>query len=46
MRQLGEKHLADIRQLVESYLSSREQLEPISCEELMRVYRRTTGSRL
>jgi len=36
MRQLGEKHLADIRQLVESYLSSREQLEPISCEELLK----------
>lgn len=36
MRRLGEKHLSDIQQLVETYLSSREQLQPISCDELLR----------
>jgi len=36
MRRLGEKHLADVRQLVENYLSSREELEPISCEDLLK----------
>lgn len=36
MRRLGEKHLGDIRQLVDSYLSSREKLEPISCQDLLK----------
>jgi rhodanese-related sulfurtransferase len=36
MRRLGEKHLADIRQLVDNYFSSREELEAVSCEELLR----------
>ena len=35
MRRLGEKHLADIRQLVDNYFSSREELEPISCGDLL-----------
>jgi rhodanese-related sulfurtransferase len=39
MRRLGEKHLADVRQLVDSYLSFREALEPISCEDLLRRLR-------
>jgi rhodanese-related sulfurtransferase/DNA-binding transcriptional ArsR family regulator len=37
IRRLGEKHLSDVRQLVETYLSSRARLEPISCRELMRT---------
>lgn len=36
MRRLAEKHLSDVRQLVNSYLSAREKLEPLSCEELLR----------
>jgi rhodanese-related sulfurtransferase/predicted transcriptional regulator len=36
LRRLSEKHLADIRQLVTNYLSTREELEPISCEDLRR----------
>jgi rhodanese-related sulfurtransferase/DNA-binding transcriptional ArsR family regulator len=36
MRRLGERHLSDIRQLVDNYLSSREHLEPICCKDLLR----------
>jgi rhodanese-related sulfurtransferase/DNA-binding transcriptional ArsR family regulator len=36
IRRLGERHLSDIQRLVETYLSSREKLEPISCQELLR----------
>jgi rhodanese-related sulfurtransferase/DNA-binding HxlR family transcriptional regulator len=36
MRRLGEKHLANVRQLVETYLSSDAMLEAISCEDLLR----------
>lgn len=36
MRRLGERHLSDIQRLVEAYLSSRDGLEPMSCQELMR----------
>jgi len=36
MRRLGEKHLADIQQLVANYLSKRQELEPVSCENLRR----------
>lgn len=34
MRRLGERHLSDVQRLVETYLSSRTRLEPISCQEL------------
>jgi rhodanese-related sulfurtransferase/DNA-binding transcriptional ArsR family regulator len=36
LRRLGEKHLSDVQRLVENYLSSRQNLEPISCEDLIR----------
>jgi len=36
IRRLGENHLSDIQRLVETYLSSREKLQPISCHELLR----------
>jgi rhodanese-related sulfurtransferase/DNA-binding HxlR family transcriptional regulator len=36
MRRLGEQHLSDVRRLVETYLSARTKLEPISCQELQR----------
>jgi len=39
MRRLGEKHLSDVQRLVETYLSSRAKLEPISCEDLLRKLR-------
>jgi len=35
MRRLGEKHLSDVQRLVETYLSSRAKLEPVSCEDLL-----------
>ena len=35
MRRLGEKHLSDVRRLVETYLSARASLEAISCEDLL-----------
>lgn len=36
LRRLAEKHLSDLHRLVEIYLSSRQNLEPISCQELLR----------
>jgi rhodanese-related sulfurtransferase/DNA-binding HxlR family transcriptional regulator len=39
MRRLGERHLSDVQQLVDTYLSSRAKLEPISCRELLRKLR-------
>jgi rhodanese-related sulfurtransferase len=39
MRRLGEKQLSDIHRLVEAYLSSRETLQPVSCQELLRKAR-------
>jgi rhodanese-related sulfurtransferase len=36
LRRLAEKHLSDVQRLVEIYLSSRQNLEPISCQELLR----------
>ena len=39
MRRLAEKHLSDVDRLVRSYLASRENLEPISCEELRRKFK-------
>lgn len=36
LRRLAEKHLSDVHRLVEIYLSSRQNLEPISCQELLR----------
>jgi rhodanese-related sulfurtransferase/DNA-binding transcriptional ArsR family regulator len=36
MRRLGEQHLSDVRRLVETYLSARAELEPISCQDLLR----------
>jgi DNA-binding transcriptional ArsR family regulator len=36
LRRMGEKHLSDVQQLVETYLASRATLEPISCEDLLR----------
>jgi rhodanese-related sulfurtransferase len=35
MRRLGERHLSDVRTLVETYLSARTTLEPISRKELL-----------
>lgn len=35
MRHLGEQHLSDVRRLVETYLSARTKLEPISCGDLL-----------
>jgi rhodanese-related sulfurtransferase len=36
MRRLGERHLSDVQRLVETYLSYRTKLEPISCQDLLR----------
>ena len=36
IRRLAERHLSDVQRLVETYLSSRERLEPISCQDLLR----------
>lgn len=36
MRRLGERHLSDVQRLVDTYLSSRAKLEPISCQDLLR----------
>jgi rhodanese-related sulfurtransferase len=36
MRRLGERHLSDVQRLVDTYLSSRARLEPISCRDLLR----------
>ena len=36
MRRLAEKHLSDVQRLVELYLSSRQNLEPITCQGLLR----------
>ena len=35
IRRLAERHLSDVQRLVETYLSSRERLEPISCQDLL-----------
>jgi rhodanese-related sulfurtransferase/DNA-binding transcriptional ArsR family regulator len=42
LRRLGEKHLAEVQRLVDAYLTSRQRLEPISCEELLRRIREKT----
>jgi rhodanese-related sulfurtransferase len=36
MRRLGERQLSDVHRLVETYLSARTTLEPISCQDLQR----------
>lgn len=36
IRRLGEQHLSDVRRLVETYLSARAILEPMSCRDLLR----------
>jgi rhodanese-related sulfurtransferase/DNA-binding transcriptional ArsR family regulator len=41
MRRLGEQHLSDLRRLVETYLSARAKLEPISCQDLLRKLKET-----
>ncbi len=35
LRQVGERHLADVNQLVDTYLTVKDELEPIPREELM-----------